>query len=62
MSTTPENLNNPSASTNSTPKKSGGLGAKLALALLVILAGTGAAGYLAYERGMANPYLPEILQ
>ncbi len=62
MSTTPENLNNPSASTNSAPKKSSGLGAKLALVLLVILAGTGAAGYLAYERGMANPYLPEILQ
>ena len=62
MSTTPENLNNPTAITNSAPKKSGGLGFKFALALLVVLAGTGAAGYLAYERGMANQYLPEVLQ
>ena len=62
MSTTPENLNNPSAIENSVPKKSGGLGFKFALALLVVLAGTGAAGYLAYERGMANQYLPEVLQ
>ena len=62
MSTTPENLNNPNAIENSVPKKSGGLGFKFALALLVILAGTGAAGYLAYERGMANQYLPEVLQ
>lgn len=62
MSTTPENLNNPNAIENSVPKKSGGLGFKFALALLVVLAGTGAAGYLAYERGMANQYLPEVLQ
>lgn len=62
MSNTPDNpLNSPV--TDVTPaKKSGGLGFKFALALLVILAGTGAAGYLAYERGMANPYLPELLQ
>lgn len=62
MSTNPNNLNNPSAIESSTPKKSGGLGFKFALALLVLLAGTGAAGYLAYERGMANQYLPEVLQ
>lgn len=62
MSNTPETpLNSPN--TDTTPaKKSGGMGFKLALALLVILGGTGAAGYLAYERGMANPYLPEVLQ
>lgn len=62
MSTTPENLNNPNAIENSVPKKSGGLGFKFALALLVVLAGTGAAGYLAYERGMANQYLQEVSQ
>ena len=62
MSNTPENQLNTSATDSTTAKKSGGLGFKLALTLLVLLAGTGAAGYLAYERGMANPYLPEVLQ
>lgn len=62
MSNTPENQLNTSATDSTTAKKSGGFGFKLALTLLVLLAGTGAAGYLAYERGMANPYLPEILQ
>ena len=64
MSNTPEQqLNSPTtASTSATAKKSGGLGFKLALTLLVLLAGTGAAGYFAYERGMANAYLPEVLQ
>ena len=62
MSNTPENQLNTSATDSTTAKKSSGLGSKLALTLLVLLAGTGAAGYLAYERGMANPYLPEILQ
>ena len=61
MSNTPENQLNTSATDSTTAKKSSGLGSKLALTLLVLLAGTGAAGYLAYERGMANPYLPEIL-
>ena len=62
MSNIPENQLNTSATDSTTAKKSGGFGFKLALTLLVLLAGTGAAGYLAYERGMANPYLPEILQ
>lgn len=62
MSTTPENQLNTPVTETAPAQKSGGLGFKLALALLVVLAGTGAAGYLAYERGMANPYLPELLQ
>ena len=55
MSNTPENQLNTSVTDSTTAKKSSGLGFKWALTLLVLLAGTGAAGYLAYERGMAKP-------
>ena len=61
MSNTPENPTNKPMIDQNTTKK-GGMGFKLSLFLLLVLAGTGGAGYLAYERGLANPYLPEILQ
>ena len=43
-------------------KQSSGAGFKLSMALLVILAGLGASSYVAYQRGMVNPYLPQMLQ
>ena len=63
MANTPEQQYPTSTdTTNSKPKKSGGMKFKLSAALLVILAGLGASSYLAYERGLANPYLPQMLQ
>ncbi|MBS1175159.1 MAG: hypothetical protein H6R05_1290 [Burkholderiaceae bacterium] len=48
--------------TNTDKKPSSGMGFKLSVAMLVILAGLGASSYLAYQRGMVNPYLPQMLQ
>jgi hypothetical protein len=63
MANTPEQQYPASTdTTDSKPKKSGGMKFKLSAALLVILAGLGASSYLAYERGLANPYLPQMLQ
>lgn len=67
MANTPEQLSptpttNTATPTNSEAKPSSGMGFKLSAAMLVILAGLGASGYLAYQRGLANPYLPPMLQ
>ena len=43
-------------------KQSSGAGFKFSVALLVILAGLGTSSYVAYQRGLANPYLPPMLQ
>ena len=48
--------------TNTDKKPSSGMGFKLSAAMLVILAGLGASSYLAYQRGMVDPYLPQMLQ
>lgn len=67
MANTPEQQS-PPPTTSATPptnpdkKPSSGVGFKLSVAMLVILAGLGASSYLAYQRGMINPYLPQMLQ
>lgn len=67
MANTPEQQSPPPTTSTTPPtnpdkKPSSGVGFKLSVAMLVILAGLGASSYLAYQRGMVNPYLPQMLQ
>ena len=67
MANTPEQQSPPPTTSTTPPtnpdkKPSSGVGFKLSVAMLVILAGLGASSYLAYQRGMINPYLPQMLQ
>ncbi len=68
MANTPEQQSPAPTTSTTTPtntdttRSSSGMGFKFSVAMLVILAGLGASSYLAYQRGMVNPYLPQMLQ
>ena len=68
MANTPEQQSPAPTTSSTTPtntdttRSSSGMGFKFSVAMLVILAGLGASSYLAYQRGMVNPYLPQMLQ